>query len=138
MYRVIQPEVIDNNDKPAYMSLFGGNIVISNIGEAQTAAEVIPTRFSFNDMFKDPNSKKVILASAQSGGAIQIINFDNKEWKNEYNKLKLPGKLQEILSNSAIIKQNLKSLKKSFISKRIGSCQFYVRKQKQSRRIYSY
>ncbi|QHI39249.1 Lambda-carrageenase [Kordia antarctica] len=113
MYRVIQPEVINNNGKPAYMSLFGSNIVISNIGEPQSDAEVISTRFSFNDMFKDPNSNKVILASAQSGGsAIHIINFDTKDWKKDYEKLNPPGKIQEILSNSAEIKQNLKNFKK--------------------------
>ena len=113
MYRVIQPEVIDNNGKTAYMSLFGSNIIISNIGEPQTAAEVVPTRFSFNDMFKDPNSNKVIFASAQSGGsAIHIIDFDNKDWKNDYRKLNPPGKIQEILTNTEEIKQNLKSFKK--------------------------
>jgi len=113
MYRVIQPEVIDNNGKPAYMALFGSNIVISNIGEPQADAEVISTRFSFNDMFKDPNANKLILASAQSGGsAIHIIDFSNKDWKNDYKKLNPPGKIQEILSNTAEIKQNLKSFEK--------------------------
>ena len=113
MYRIIQPEVIDNNGKPAYMALFGSNIVIFNIGEPQSAAEVIPTRFSFNDMFKDPNANKVILASAQSGGSsVHIIDFSHKDWKNDFKELNPPGKIQEILSNSAEIKQNLKGFKK--------------------------
>ncbi|MBJ2173598.1 PQQ-binding-like beta-propeller repeat protein [Aureibaculum sp. A20] len=131
MYRVIQPEVIDNNGKPAYMSLFGSNIIISNIGEPQAAAEVIPTRFSFNDMFKDPNSNKVILASAQSGGsAIHIIDFSNKEWKNGYKKLNPPGKIQEILTNSAEIKQNLKGYKKPSYQKESAPVYFMSENRK--------
>ncbi|WP_203458113.1 MULTISPECIES: PQQ-binding-like beta-propeller repeat protein [unclassified Lacinutrix] len=131
MYRVIQPEVIDNNGKPAYMALFGSNIVLSNIGEPQGNAEVIPTRFSFNDMFKDPNANKVILASAQSGGsAVHIIDFDNNDWKSDYKKLNPPGKIQEILSNSADIKQNLKSFKKPSYQKESAPVYFMSENRK--------
>jgi len=113
MYRVMQPEVISNNGKPAYMVLLGSNIIISDVTSKVADADVAPTRFSFNDMFKDPNSNRLILASAQSGGsAIHIINFDDNSWKKEFKKLNPPGKIQAILSNTNEIRKNLKNFKK--------------------------
>ena len=113
MYRVIQPEVISNNGKLAYMVLLGSNIIISDVDSNMADADVAPTRFSFNDMFKDPNSNKVILASAQSGGsAIHIIDFNKTSWKKEFEKLDPPGKIQTIISNTKEIRENLKNFKK--------------------------
>jgi len=113
MYRVMQPEVISNNGKPAYMVLLGSNIIISNVASNVADAEVVPTRFSFNDMFKDPNANKLILASAQSGGSsIHIINFDEDSWKKAFKKLNPPGKIQAIIANTNDIRKNLKNFKK--------------------------
>ncbi|MDO6760960.1 PQQ-binding-like beta-propeller repeat protein [Tamlana sp. 2_MG-2023] len=113
MYRVMQPEVIINNGKPAYMVLLGSNIVISDVDSNIADANVAPTRFSFNDMFKDPNSNKLILASAQSGGSsIHIIDFNKNSWKKEFEKLDPPGKIQTIIANTKEIRKNLKNFKK--------------------------
>ena len=113
MYRVMQSEVIIQNGKPAYMVLLGSNIIISDVASNVADAEVAPTRFSFNDMFKDPNANKVILASAQSGGsAIHVIDFDNESWKKEFKKLNPPGKIQAIIANTSEIRNNLKNFKK--------------------------
>ncbi|MDW5288096.1 hypothetical protein [Formosa sp. PL04] len=113
MYRVIQTDVFNNNGKPAYITLFGSNLLIHNIGEKDAEAEVIPTRFSFNDMYKDPNANTLILASAQSGGsAIHIIDFDNKNWKKDFENLNPPGKIQTILSTTKGIKDDLKKFEK--------------------------
>ncbi|MBU2947149.1 outer membrane protein assembly factor BamB family protein [Zobellia uliginosa] len=113
MYRVIQTDVFNYKGKTAYITLFGSNILIHNVGAKDADAEVIPTRFSFNDMFKDHNANKLILASAQSGGsAIQIIDLDNTNWKNEFSKLNPPGKIQTILTNTNKIKQDLQQFKK--------------------------
>lgn len=113
MYRVIQPEVVTNNNKAAYIALQGSNLVISDFENPVAEAEIVSTRFSFNDMCKDTASNKVILASAQSGGsAIHIIDFDNKNWKKEYRKLSPPGKIQDILNNTDAIKSKLKGFKK--------------------------
>jgi len=113
MYRVMQPEVICSKGKPAYMVLLGSNIIISDLSSNVADAEVVPTRFSFNDMTKDPNSNKLVLASAQSGGsAIHIINFNNNSWKKGFKKLNPPGKIQAILSHTGAIRKDLKNFKK--------------------------
>ncbi|MBJ7881561.1 outer membrane protein assembly factor BamB family protein [Gelidibacter salicanalis] len=113
MYRVTQPEVINNQGKSAYMVLLGSNIILSDLGSNMADAEVVSTQFSFNDMVKDPNSNTVVLASAQSGGsAIHIINFDNDLWKKDYKNLNPIGKIQSILTNTNDIKKNLKTFKK--------------------------
>lgn len=113
MYRVMQPEVISNNGKPAYMILLGSNIIISDVDSKIADANVAATRFSFNDMFKDPNSNKVVLASAQSGGsAIHVVDFDENSWKKEFEKLDPPGKIQAIIANTKDIRKNLKNFKR--------------------------
>jgi len=131
MYRVIQTDVFDNNGKSAYVTVFGSNILIHNLGDKDADAEVVPTRFSFNDMFKDPNANKLILASAQSGGsAIHIIDFDNKKWKKEFSKLDPPGKIQTILANSKSIKQNLNKFKKPSYQKESATVYFMTESRK--------
>ena len=113
MYRVIQTDVFNNNGTLAYVTIFGSNLLVNNVGDKDADAQVISTQFSFNDMHKDPNANKLILASAQSGGsAIHIINFDDDSWKNEYKKLDPPGKIQEIITNSEAIRKNLKNFTK--------------------------
>ncbi|WP_303317258.1 PQQ-binding-like beta-propeller repeat protein [Flavivirga abyssicola] len=131
MYRVIQPEVVSNKGKKAHIVLQGSNLVISDFGDEEADAEVLPTRFSFNDMFKDPNSNKVILASAQSGGsAIHIIDFDSKKWKKEFRELNPPGKIQDILANTSGIKNNLIKFKKPKYQKKSATVYFMSENRK--------
>ena len=133
MYRVIQTDVFKNDDKFAYVTLFGSNILIHNIGDKDANAEVVPTRFSFNDMYKDPNANKLILASAQSGGsAIHIINFDDKNWRKEFEKLNPPGKIQSILANSKVIKNNLKKFNKPSYQKESAIVYFMSERRKKA------
>ncbi len=113
MYRVIQPTVFKNAGKPAYLIMQGSNIVVSDLSQNIANAEVVSTRFSFNDLHKDPNSNKLILASSQSGGsAIHIINLDKNSWKKEFKKLNPPGKIHAIIANTKEIRNNLKNFKK--------------------------
>jgi hypothetical protein len=133
MYRVIQTDVFNNEGKPAYVTLFGSNILIHNIGDKDADAEVVPTRFSFNDMHKDPHANKLILASAQSGGsAIHIIDFDNKSWKKEFENLNPPGKIQDILANTKIIKDNLKKFEKPSYQNESATVYFMSENRKKS------
>ena len=133
MYRVIQTDVFDNEGKFAYVTLFGSNILIHNIGDKEANAEVVPTRFSFNDMYKDPNANKMILASAQSGGsAIHIINFDDKNWRKDFKKLNPPGKIQKILENSKAIKDNLKKFDKPSYQKESATVYFMSERRKKA------
>ncbi|AWG23292.1 hypothetical protein FFWV33_18045 [Flavobacterium faecale] len=131
MYRVIQTEVFNNNGKRAYVSLFGSDIIINNVGEKDADGEVVPTRFSFNDMCKDPNSNKLILASAQSGGsAIHIIDFDDKKWRKDFENLMPPGKIQDILANTKNIKDNLKKFEKPSYQKESATVYFMSESRK--------
>jgi len=133
MYRVIQTDVFKNEGKFAYVTLFGSNILINNLGDKDANAEVVPTRFSFNDMYKDPNANKMILASAQSGGsAIHIIDFDDKNWKKDFKKLNPPGKIQSILANSKTIKDNLKKFDKPAYQKESATVYFMSERRKKS------
>ncbi|MEN8703382.1 MAG: hypothetical protein ABF286_04380 [Polaribacter sp.] len=133
MYRVIQTDVFDNIGKPAYVTLFGSNLLIHTIGDKDADAEVVPTRFSYNDMYKDPNANTLILASAQSGGsAIHIINFDNANWKQKFSKLNPPGKIQTILANSKAIKDNLKKFKKPSYQKESATVYFMSERRKKA------
>ncbi|TPN86244.1 PQQ-binding-like beta-propeller repeat protein [Aquimarina algicola] len=129
MYRVTQAEVINNNKKSAYAVLLGSNIIISDIDKDQT--EVIATKYSFNDMHKDPNANKMILGSAQSGGsAIHIINFDNPLWKKEFEALNPIGKIQSILTNTHKIREDLKEFKKPTYQKESAKVYFMTESRK--------
>lgn len=114
MYMVLQPEVVSDNGKPSYIMLLGSSLIVTSVTSDVANADVVSTRFSFNDMYKDPSSNKIILGSAQSGGsAIHIINFNKKSWKKEFEQLDPPGKIKAIIANTKEIRKNLKKFKKS-------------------------
>ncbi|MFD2256659.1 hypothetical protein ACFSSA_08225 [Luteolibacter algae] len=112
-YRVAQPEVIAKGNSWEYFVLYGSRIVLAGPDADMKKAEVLTSRYSFNDMCKDPVSGKIILASAQSGGScVHIIDPANPEWKNSYENLAPPGKIQSILDNTARVREELAGFKK--------------------------
>jgi WD40 repeat protein len=113
MYTVTQTELIDTPIGKAYFILTGRNIVISPINGGVSQAKAYVGDYSYNDMFKDPNSNTIILASAQSGGsAIHILNLDNSSWGEEFSALKPIGNIQKIIDNTTVIRDQLKEYKK--------------------------
>lgn len=132
MYRVIQTDVIKDGKDVVYFALVGSNIVLSSVDENNMKnAEVINTKYSFNDMVKNPYANQVVLASAQSGGsAIHILNLDSKSWKKDYASLNPPGKIQTILNNTAKIRKDFKNFKKSKDQQESAKVYFMSEKRK--------
>jgi len=110
-YSVEQTELINTNSGLKYMTLSGDRILLQNTD--LTGLEEIRSKFSYNDMYKDPESGKIILAGTQSGGScIHIVNTMDSDWKNDYSNLDPPGKSKLIQSNISEIKRQLTSFRR--------------------------
>ncbi|WP_083634629.1 T9SS type A sorting domain-containing protein [Saccharicrinis aurantiacus] len=112
-YRVIQPDVIKVNNETYYFILTGNQIGLIPESLDVSKLEVLTGKYSFNSMWKDPSSNKIVLGSSQSGGScIHIIDLDNASWKQEYAALTPPGNITNILANTQISRNALKSYEK--------------------------
>jgi len=109
-YRVVQSEIIPKGDSYEYFVLFGSRVLLIPPDMNIRNAEVLACRYSFNDMWKDPESNKIILASSQSGGScIHILDPANPLWKSAYANLAPPGKIETIRANTDIVRNHLKT-----------------------------
>lgn len=110
-YRVTQTEYYQDGSTYKYFCLTGNflHLFPSNFG----TPELLLSKYSFNDLWRDPLSNKLILASSQSGGScIHIIDTQNSGWKNAFVNLTPPGKIQTILDNTTAMWTNLNSFVK--------------------------
>lgn len=65
--------------------------------------------YSFNDLWRDPLTGRVILGSAQSGGScIHVIDPGNPQWKEDFANFQPVGKLKAILNNTAAAREQLR------------------------------
>ncbi len=107
-YRVTQSEVISDQGTDVYFVLCGTDLKLIPLDFNTSAAEEFRADYAFNDMWKDPASGKILLASAQSGGScIHIINPSLTGWKSAYENLNPPGKIQTIKQNIQTVENNL-------------------------------
>ncbi len=68
-------------------------------------AERITLPYAFNDLWRDPSSGRVLLASSQDGGsAVHVIDTSVSTWKQEAAHLDPPGKIRTIMANHAAIR----------------------------------
>ncbi|MEN6363428.1 MAG: hypothetical protein ABFC90_12440 [Bacteroidales bacterium] len=112
-YRVSQPEIIQNGSGFQYFILHGPNILLVPENMNIDETEILKCSYSFNDIWKDQVTGKIILASNQSGGSdIHIIDTTNPNWKSEFVKLKSPGKTQSLLDNTAVVNKEMSNFKK--------------------------
>lgn len=112
-YRVVQTEVIPKNGTYEYFVLLGASIVLVPSNRDLNDAEILQSKYSFNDMWKDAKNNRMILASAQSGGSnIHVLNLNKSEWKTAYKNLTPTGKIEKILANTNSLKNNLKNFQK--------------------------
>ncbi|TWT80797.1 Lambda-carrageenase precursor [Planctomycetes bacterium CA13] len=112
-YRVAQPEVISSAQQTQYFVLFGSRILLLPTDLDKGKTEVLVCRYSFNDMWKDPLTHRIVFASAQSGGScIHILDPNHPDWKTEYENLSPPGKIATILENTAMVREQLKTFKR--------------------------
>ncbi|MBE0393179.1 Lambda-carrageenase [Flavobacterium sp. PL0002] len=112
-YRVAQPEIIPNGAGYQYFVLFGNHIILLSPGQKIDNAEILECSYSFNDMWKDPLTGNIILASSQSGGSdIHIIDPSKPDWKANYTSITSPGKIQKILDNTSALNSKMASFVK--------------------------
>jgi len=108
-YRVLQPELVRCHGGDKLMLLFGSRIILLDPDvQGSREAEVLTCRYSFNDMWRDPQTEKIILASAQSGGScIHVLDPTDPGWKKAYEDLTPPGKIAGILRNTDALRKQL-------------------------------
>ncbi|RKR12143.1 hypothetical protein CLV91_2266 [Maribacter vaceletii] len=106
-YRVTQPEIITQNGKQSYFVLFGSRILLVPLDFNLEKTEVLVSKYSFNDMWKDGKGN-IILASIQSGGSeIYVLNPNKPNWKQAYENLIPKGKIASIIANTKEVKEQL-------------------------------
>ncbi|MBT4823450.1 MAG: hypothetical protein HON70_47550, partial [Lentisphaerae bacterium] len=133
-YRVAQPELVLDGDRQRLLVLFGARIVLlpADLANADPKeAEVLASRYSFNDMWKPRGTNRIILASAQSGGScVHVIDLDNPAWKEEYAALRPPAKIASILKNSASVRKQLDTFRKPSWEKPVPPVTFMTESRK--------
>ena len=112
-YDIAHSEVIKQNGKDILLSRAGSQIHLYEKGNYKTSVERLVSTYAYNDLWKDPTTNNIILASSQSGGSqIHIINTENKNWKKEFKNLHPLGKIASILANTKSIRNNLDQFQK--------------------------
>lgn len=107
-YRVTQVETIPNGEGWQYFMLCGTHIVLIDADLDPGSQRRFGCKYAFNDMWKDAENNKILLASAQSGGScIHIIDLDDPQWPEAFMDLEPPGKIQTILDNAAKTRSQL-------------------------------
>lgn len=111
-YLVVQGEKIGSAKNSQLLVLMGDRILLVNQNLDMKNVETLISKHSFNDIWKDASTGKIILASDQSGGScIHIINTEDANWKKEYININPPGKIQSILKNTDGVRENIKKFK---------------------------
>jgi len=113
-YRVLQPSIVRCGGRSRAMLLFGSRIILLDADISKAGkAEVLACRYSFNDIWPDPVTGKVILASSQSGGScVHVLDVGNPEWTAAYEQLRPPGKISAILEGTHTVRKQLAAFKK--------------------------
>lgn len=107
-YRMATIEVIPEGESFLYFVHFGNRIYLVSPDPAVSSSEIIIGQFAFNGICKDKAGNKIILASAQSGGScMHVIDYTDPSWKAEFVNLVPPGKITQILDNTADFRQKL-------------------------------
>ncbi len=107
-YRIVQPQIIQENGETTLAFLYGSRFILQSIGSKKKKTVVLNSRYSFNDIWVHEASGKMILASAQSGGsAVHIIDPSNSKWRKAYEDISPPGKLATILQNTETVRKQL-------------------------------
>ncbi|MCG9793686.1 PQQ-binding-like beta-propeller repeat protein [Flavobacterium algicola] len=111
-YLIVQGEKIGAGKNSQLLVLMGDRILLVNPNLDMKKAETLVSKHAFNDVWKDPSTGKIILASDQSGGScIHIIDTEEANWKKEYININPPGKIQSILKNTEVIVESIKKFK---------------------------
>ena len=107
-YRVAQTELVEYQGEKSIFILYGNSLTIIPATMKKTKSSVVTGKYSFNDMWKDPATNKIILASSQSGGSsIHVLDLAKQGWDKQFENLNPPGKITAILNNIDKVNQQL-------------------------------
>lgn len=107
-YRVAQTLPLGPPPHKQFLTAFGSRFVLSPADLNAENTEVIVSPYSFNDIWKDPRSNKILLASIQSGGSgIHILDPSQPDWKNALENFQPTGKIARVLSNTQQVREQL-------------------------------
>jgi len=113
-YRIAQTEVIDYQGVKSIFILYGNSLAIIPATMKTTKGQMVTGKYSFNDMWKDPATEQIILASSQSGGSsVHILDLSKKGWEKQFKNLNPPGKISAILKNIEQVNQQLITYKET-------------------------
>lgn len=114
-YRVAQTEVVNNNGKNELFLLYGElftTLPENTKSKKAPKLDVFRGKYSYNDLWKDPLTGNLILASAQSGGSnFHIINTKSPTWQQSFSQLDAKGKLAQLLENTETLKSQVAKYK---------------------------
>ena len=110
-YRVAQSVSFGAPDKRQILTAFGSRLIVSPRDLDARKLEFLSCGHSFNDLWKDSNTGRILLASAQSGGScIHFIDTSAPHWKRACRNFSPRGKLKAILDNTAAAREQLQRL----------------------------
>ncbi|WP_162030857.1 MULTISPECIES: PQQ-binding-like beta-propeller repeat protein [unclassified Lentimonas] len=111
-YLVTQPRVIPQGDSFEYLLLMGPSIVLLQPDLNVENAEVLNTKYCYNDLWQVSDTK-FLFASSQSGGScIHVLDTSNPEWKAAYEQLQPTGKLESILARRTELGEQVAQFKR--------------------------
>ncbi len=111
-YRVPQTELVDTASGQIYVTFFGSDAIIQDPTNLSNYRRIQST-YSYNDMWKDTVTDRVLLAGSQSGGScVHVINTMDNSWEDAYVNLVPPGKITTLLRNVAAIKNSVSTFVK--------------------------
>lgn len=111
-YRVAQTVSFGGPSNQQSLISFGSRIIVSPLDFNIKNMEFLTCGYSFNDLWKDPITGRILLGSAQSSGScIHVIDTSIPEWKNAYSNFQPAGKLKAILDNTATARRQLQHFK---------------------------
>ncbi len=110
-YRVAQTVSYDDAEagERRCLTAFGSRLILSEPHFDLEKLEFLTNGYSYNDLWRDPHTGRILLGSAQSGGScVHVIDPSVPGWKNDFTDMKPKGKLKAMLDNTAIARQQLK------------------------------
>ena len=115
-YRVTQAVTYSDGGTNSFAVFCGATLldaVLSGDSNLVSSAVNYQCSYAFNDIWQDPDSGKILLASAQSGGScIHVLDPQHPDWRADFETIEPPGKIAAILTNTAQVWTNLASFSK--------------------------
>ncbi len=101
-YRIAQTVPLGQPPYENLLIAYGSRFIITPIDFDFDKTEVLASPYSFNDLWKIPQSELLLFASVQSGGSgIHLLDTSVAGWKESFANFKPKGKIAQILANTS-------------------------------------